>query len=172
VGRTESRRFEALIRRFARARLLVVGDLMLDQFIWGRVERISPEAPVPVVPVTRESYHLGGAANVVHNIRALGGQATACGVIGRDSGGQHVLSELRQIGAGTNGVVVSRGTVTVRKTRVIAHSQQVVRFDHESDNYAGSTGPRLQRFLRTHVADCDAVVVSDYGKGVITPDLL
>lgn len=172
LRRTSSRRFDALIRRFGQARLLVVGDLMLDQFIWGRVDRISPEAPVPVVLVTRESFHLGGAANVVHNIRALGGQATACGVIGRDSSGQRVLNELQQIGAATDGVTVSSSTVTVRKTRVIAHNQQVVRYDRESPEHASSAVRRMQRFLREHVWDYDAVVVSDYGKGVVTADLL
>src|ERR1043166_6398406 len=109
-GRTEAyRRLGRLIRRFPTVRLLVVGDLMLDQFIWGRVEPTSPEAPVPVVHVTRESFHLGGAANVVHNIRVLGGRATACGVVGRDSAGRRVLAELKQIGAGTGGVVTSSG---------------------------------------------------------------
>ncbi len=165
-------RFDALIRRFGKARLLVVGDLMLDQFIWGRVDRISPEAPVPVVHVTHESFHLGGAANVAHNVRSLGGQATACGVIGRDSSGQRVVHELQQIGAGTAGVVVSRGAVTVLKTRVIAHNQQVVRFDRESPNHASGAVRRLERFLREHVNDFDAVIVSDYGKGVVTADLL
>jgi len=172
VERTGPPRLDALIRRFRRTRLLVVGDLMLDQFIWGRVDRISPEAPVPVVHVTRESFHLGGAANVAHNIRSLGGQATACGVIGRDSSGQRIVHELQQIGAGTAGVVVSRGTVTVRKTRIIAHSQQVVRFDRESPNHASGALRRLERFLREHVWDFDAVIVSDYGKGVVTASLL
>jgi D-glycero-beta-D-manno-heptose-7-phosphate kinase len=172
VGQTDLRRCVALIRRFSRARLLVVGDLMLDQFIWGRVDRISPEAPVPVVHVTRESFHLGGAANVVHNIRALGGRATACGVIGRDGSGQRILKELHAIGAGAEGVVVARGSITVRKTRVIAHNQQVVRFDHESDDHADGAVRRLERFLREHVWDFDAVVVSDYGKGVVTANLL
>ena len=169
---TSPQRFDALLRRFARVRLLVVGDLMLDQFIWGRVDRISPEAPVPVVHVTRESFHLGGAANVVHNIRSLGGHATACGVIGRDGSGQRVLTELEAIGAGTAGVVISRGTVTVRKTRVIAHNQQVVRFDRESPAHATAAARRLEHFLREHVWDFNAVVVSDYGKGVVTAELL
>ncbi len=169
---THPRRFDALIRRFAKARLLVVGDLMLDQFIWGRVDRISPEAPVPVVHVTRESFHLGGAANVVHNIRALGAQATACGVVGRDASGLQLLRELKRIGAVTAGVVASRGAVTVRKTRVIAHSQQVVRFDRESPDHGAGAARRLSYFLRAHLWDFDAVVLSDYGKGVITADLL
>lgn len=145
---------------------------MLDQFIWGRVDRISPEAPVPVVHVTRDSFHLGGAANVVHNIRALGGQATACGVVGRDSAGARLLAELRRIGAASTGVVTSRESVTVRKTRVIAHNQQVVRFDREQADHSGTAAMRIQRFLQRHVWDFDAVVLSDYGKGVITEDVL
>jgi len=161
-----------LIRRFAKVRLLVVGDLMLDQFIWGRVDRISPEAPVPVVQVTRETFHLGGAANVVHNIQALGGQATACGVIGRDPGGRRLLSELKRIGAGVGGVTTARDAITIRKTRVIAHSQQVVRFDRELHDGADNATAALVSFLQKHVWDFDAVVLSDYGKGVVTADLL
>jgi rfaE bifunctional protein kinase chain/domain len=145
---------------------------MLDQFIWGRVDRISPEAPVPVVRVTGESFHLGGAANVVHNIRALGGRATACGVLGHDTAGRRVLAELKKIGAGTGGVVGSRATVTVRKTRIIAHNQQVVRFDREQNDHDRPAAGRIARFLQRHVWDFDAVVVSDYGKGVITAELL
>jgi rfaE bifunctional protein kinase chain/domain len=166
------RRVGALLRRFPTARLLVIGDLMLDQFIWGRVDRISPEAPVPVVRVTRESFHLGGAANVAHNIQALGGHATACGVIGRDRAGRRILAELKRVGAGTAGVTTSRGVVTIRKTRIIAHNQQVVRFDHEGDACAEGAAVAIARFLRRHVWDFDAVVLSDYGKGVITRELL
>ncbi len=165
-------RLGQLLRRFPAVRVLVIGDLMLDQFIWGRVERISPEAPVPVVHVTRESFHLGGAANVVHNIRALGGQVTACGVLGQDPAGRRVLGELKRIGAATTGVTASRRTVTVRKTRIIAHSQQVVRFDREQDDHGSAPAQRLARFLERHVWDYDAVVLSDYGKGVITERLL
>lgn len=161
-----------LMRRFGKVRVLVVGDLMLDQFIWGRVERISPEAPVPVVQVTRESFHLGGAANVAHNIQALGGHATACGIVGRDSAGRRVLAELKHIGAGTAGVTTSRGAVTIRKTRIIAHSQQVVRFDREQSDHAGGATAAILRFLQRHLWDFDAVVLSDYGKGVITGELL
>lgn len=167
-----SRRLAAVISRFPKARLLVIGDLMLDQFIWGRVDRISPEAPVPVVHVTGESVHLGGAANVVHNIRALGGRATACGVLGHDVAGRRVLAELKSIGAGITGVTTSRGTVTVRKTRIIAHNQQVVRFDHENHDHGTPAARRLARFLERHLWDFDAVVLSDYGKGVVTPALL
>jgi D-glycero-beta-D-manno-heptose-7-phosphate kinase len=168
----EVRHLRALIRRFPGVKLLVIGDLMLDQFIWGRVERISPEAPVPVVQVMRESFHLGGAANVVHNVRALGGGATACGVVGRDSAGRRVLDELKRIGAHSSGVTATRATVTVRKTRIIAHSQQVVRLDREHPDHRGGALARVARFLAAHVWDFDAVVLSDYGKGVINRDLL
>lgn len=166
------RRLLALLRRFPRVRLLVVGDLMLDQFIWGRVERISPEAPVPVVQVTGESVHLGGAANVVHNIRALGGMVTACGLVGRDGAGRRIVAELERIGAGTGGVIASRATPTIRKTRIIAHNQQVVRFDREdTERHRGASAP-LVRFVTAHAPRVDAVIVSDYGKGVVTPALL
>jgi rfaE bifunctional protein kinase chain/domain len=167
-----TRQLTAIIRRFAAARVLVIGDLMLDQFIWGRVERISPEAPVPVVQVTRESFHLGGAANVVHNIRALGGHATACGVLGRDSAGRRLLAELNHIGAGTSGIATARAGVTVRKTRIIAHNQQVVRLDREQTELGGTARAQLARFLAQHAWEFDAVVLSDYGKGVIDAAVL
>jgi len=170
--RDAGRGVDALLRRFSTVRLLVIGDLMLDQFIWGRVDRISPEAPVPVVRVTHESFHLGGAANVAHNILALGGRATACGVIGRDRAGRRILAELKRAGAGTAGVAMSRGVVTVRKTRIIAHNQQVVRFDHEGGDCSAGAAAAIARFLRRRVWDFDAVVLSDYGKGVITRELL
>lgn len=171
-GAVKADRLRRIVRRFPRTRILVIGDLMLDQFIWGRVDRISPEAPVPVVKVTGESIHLGGAANVVHNIRALGGAAAACGVIGRDAAGRRVLQELRRIGAKTAGVASSSHAVTVRKTRIIAHSQQVVRFDREQTDQAGGASMRVLRFLQRHVWDYDVVVVSDYGKGVVGEALL
>lgn len=168
----QRRRLRSLVRRFPAVRLLVVGDLMLDEFIWGRVDRISPEAPVPVVHVTHESFHLGGAANVVHNIRALGGRAMACGVVGRDRAGRLVLAELKRMGAGTGGVAAVRNLVTVRKTRIIAHNQQVVRFDREPSGHGDRATAQLAQFLQRHAWDYDAVVLSDYGKGVIGESLL
>jgi len=171
-GTTLARRSAAVTRRFSQVRVLVVGDLMLDEFIWGRVDRISPEAPVPVVHVTHENVHLGGAANVVHNIRALGGQAAGCGVVGHDRAGRRVVAELKRTGAGTAGVVAVRGAVTIRKTRIIAHSQQVVRLDREPTDHLPRARQRVARFLDRHLWDCDAVVLSDYGKGVVDADLL
>jgi D-beta-D-heptose 7-phosphate kinase/D-beta-D-heptose 1-phosphate adenosyltransferase len=163
----------AAVARFRRVKVLVAGDLMLDHFVWGTVERISPEAPVPVVQVTAESRRLGGAANVVHNIRALGGAVAACGVVGSDAAGRDLLEELRRIGAEVGGVVQSRHAVTTRKTRIIAHQQQVVRLDREDGQRRDSrAAARARGFLLAHLGDADVVVISDYGKGLVTPALL
>src|SRR5262249_15607643 len=110
----------ATLEKFPRAHLLVVGDLMLDRFVWGDVDRISPEAPVPVLRVTSESFRLGGAANVIHNIRSLGGRVTACGVVGRDSAGRMVTHNLKRVGASTTGVYSDARYPTTEKNRIIA----------------------------------------------------
>src|SRR3989338_4473429 len=113
-----------LFKRFSNTGVLVVGDLMVDQFIWGNVKRISPEAPVPVVEVTEENMHLGGSANVAHNIRSLGGKVYVAGVIGMDEMGKLLIHKLREMGIHTDGIVVEQDRPTSMKTRVIAHSQQ------------------------------------------------
>lgn len=164
-----------LLTRFRDAHLLVVGDLMLDRFIFGAVERISPEAPVPVLRVISESYRLGGAANVIHNVRSLGAQVTACGVVGRDAAGKRLLQDLRRVGASTAGVFANQQVQTIQKSRIIAgpHHQQIVRLDRESqDPVAESTLKRLQRFVLAKAATCDGVLLSDYGKGVVHGSLL
>ena len=162
----------AVIARFPRVRVLVAGDLMLDDFIFGSVERISPEAPVPVVQITTESHRLGGAANVIHNLRALGGQVLACGVIGADAAGRQIVDDLRRLGVGIAGVARSR-TATTRKTRIIAHQQQVVRLDREDAAQGdGRAAARARGFLLGHAGRADVVVISDYGKGLITATLL
>jgi D-beta-D-heptose 7-phosphate kinase/D-beta-D-heptose 1-phosphate adenosyltransferase len=171
--RVSERRLAELIRRFPGVRVLVVGDLMLDRFVWGQVERISPEAPVPVVHVTGEDERPGGAGNVVSNIAALGGRAAACGVVGDDAAGKRLAAALRALGAATEGVVVSRHARTTEKTRIIAHHQQVVRLDHEeSPPLDGAGTQRVRDFVLGGCARCDVVVVSDYAKGVIGPELL
>ncbi|MFN8644866.1 MAG: PfkB family carbohydrate kinase [Candidatus Binatia bacterium] len=155
-----------VVARFPRVRVLVAGDLMLDHFVWGTVDRISPEAPVPVVKVTAESRRLGGAANVVHNLRALGGAVTACGVVGHDAAGRELLEELRRIGADAAGVVQSRSAVTTRKTRIIAHQQQVVRLDREDEaRRDSSAAARARGFLLAHLRDADVVVISTTARG-------
>jgi D-beta-D-heptose 7-phosphate kinase/D-beta-D-heptose 1-phosphate adenosyltransferase len=161
--------------RFRKSRLLVVGDLMLDRFIWGDVERISPEAPVPVLRVTSETFRLGGAANVVHNIQSLGGRVTVAGVVGRDRTGGMLLRELRTAGISTTGVFVETGVQTTQKTRVIAHPrhQQIVRLDRENGRHLGkAVKQKIRQFVIRNAARYDAVVISDYGKGVVHRELL
>jgi D-beta-D-heptose 7-phosphate kinase/D-beta-D-heptose 1-phosphate adenosyltransferase len=167
------RRLDALVRRFPRVRVLVVGDVMLDRFVWGRVERISPEAPVPVVHVTREDARPGGAGNVVSNVRALGGRAALSGIVGDDAAGKLLRRTLEALGASTAGLVVDRHRPTIEKTRIIAHHQQVVRLDREDPALDGT---RAVDRVRDHVLAArrraDVIVVSDYNKGVIGADLL
>jgi len=165
----------SLLRKFRRCHILVVGDLMLDRFIWGDVERISPEAPVPVLRVTSESFCLGGAANVMHNIRTLGGRVSACGVVGRDAMGKRLLQRLQKLGISTTGVYLESNFQTIQKTRIIARPrhQQIVRLDRE--NHGEIHKPILQRirqFVIRQAARCDGIVISDYGKGVIHSELL
>ncbi len=159
--------------RFKKARVMVVGDIMHDIFIWGRVKRISPEAPVPVVEVHRETALLGGAANVVGNVRALGAKAVLAGVVGTDPAGEAVLRELERIGA--RGACVHRSTrrPTAVKTRIIAHQQQVVRFDREDPRQLKpSTFNKLWRSIKDSIGSVDAVVVSDYQKGLVSEKLM
>jgi D-beta-D-heptose 7-phosphate kinase/D-beta-D-heptose 1-phosphate adenosyltransferase len=161
------------IQRFPQASVLVIGDLILDHYIWGRVSRISPEAPVPVVHVDSESMRLGGAANVFNNVLALGGKADLCGVIGSDETGRMLLKELGSKRSGRGGVVIDQGRPTTRKSRVIAHNQQVVRYDMER---RGELKPvlqkRLLRYVESRLRELSCLVVSDYAKGVVTATLM
>ena len=138
-------RLKRILDRMTRIRILVIGDLILDEFIWGTVERISPEAPVPVVWAERESAMPGGAANVASNVRALGGQAELLGIVGPDAGGRRLRQELQGRGLSTDGIFVDRHRPTTLKTRVVAQHQQVVRIDRERvDRVAG---PALEQVL-------------------------
>jgi len=166
-------KFERILDRFEKANVLVVGDIMMDRFIWGKVSRISPEAPVPVVLVEKETFLLGGAANVVHNIHSLGGKVLPCGVVGDDEMGQKVISELTRIGVETRGIFVEEGRQTTVKTRIIAHQQQVVRIDRETaDSVKPSTLRNLSEFLRECMKDVHGIILSDYGKGFLTKELI
>jgi D-beta-D-heptose 7-phosphate kinase/D-beta-D-heptose 1-phosphate adenosyltransferase len=170
-----SNRFLTLLRKFRRVRLLVVGDLILDRFIWGDVDRISPEAPVPVLRVTSESFRLGGAANVIHNIRALGGRVTACGVAGRDETGKKLYRQLVEIGCSTNGVFWEDHFQTTQKSRIIARPrhQQIVRLDRENHGeIRRRVLDKIRQYVVRQAARCDGIVISDYGKGTIHPELL
>ena len=148
---------------------------MLDRFIWGEVERLSPEAPVPVLRVVSEKSSLGGAANVIHNVRSLGGQVTACGIVGKDEAGKRIVAALEKIGASTAGVITDARFQTIEKSRIIAspHHQQIVRLDREShQSIAGTILKKLRDFIAANAASFDAVVVSDYGKGAVHAELL
>lgn len=169
----QPRILDAIIDRFPEARILVIGDLMLDRFIWGKVRRISPEAPVPVVQVTRETAHLGGAANVVSNIQALGGRALPIGLIGNDETGKAIIELLKRGGIGSDGLVMADAFQTIEKTRIIAHHQQVVRFDRENESLdVGIFLAAVIEKIDALIAGKRAVIVSDYGKGLITPRVL
>jgi D-beta-D-heptose 7-phosphate kinase/D-beta-D-heptose 1-phosphate adenosyltransferase len=163
-----------LIRAMRDRKIVVLGDVMLDEFIWGDVTRISPEAPVPVVDIRRESVHLGGAANVLANLVALGAQACVVGVVGNDAAGDRLRSSLKEASPlQADYLVVDENRPSTTKTRIIAHSQLVVRADREQRSPVnGETEKRILDFLRQAIQDADAFVVSDYDKGVVTPRIL
>lgn len=161
------------VDRFPQARIFVIGDIIMDQYIWGDVSRISPEAPVPVVDVLQETRMFGGAANVIHNISTLGANPVLCGVIGEDPTGQEIMDKVNEMGLKVDGIVTERDRPTSIKTRVIARSQQVVRFDRER---RGDISPeslrKLLHVIEKNLDNMDGIVVSDYGKGVISSDLM
>ena len=168
-----NRRAFAIIENFPRSRVLVVGDIMADHFIWGKVSRISPEAPVPVVEVRKDHFTLGGCANVLNNIFAMGGRVHLAGVVGSDETGRRLLSEFRSRGLDTGGVVVEAGRPTTLKTRIVAHGQQVVRFDREDRRPVQAKSIRkILSYIESLRDDLGALVVSDYSKGVVTRPLL
>ncbi len=159
-----------LLARFRGCPILVVGDLMLDEFVWGHVSRISPEAPVPVVEVQRRSYEAGGAANTAANIAALGGLPTLAGLIGDDANGDRVSELLTRRGVDVQPVLRDSQRPTTTKTRVLAHSQQMLRVDLEAPS-ALSTEQEdaiIERLIQV-LPKVRACIVSDYGKGVVTP---
>jgi D-glycero-beta-D-manno-heptose-7-phosphate kinase len=150
--------------------VLIVGDLMLDHFVIGRVERISPEAPVPVVQFDHESFRLGGAANVAHNVAALGGTVEIAGVVGHDTEGSRLMQDLRDAGIGTAAVIADIGRRTTRKLRVVTtRNQQVARIDYESDQaVSADVEESLVRKIREAATRADVVLISDYQKGAVT----
>ena len=166
-------RLRQILKRFGRTRLLVIGDLILDEFVWGSVERISPEAPVPVVWAERESVMPGGAANVADNIRALGGRVSLLGVIGQDAGGARLTEELKRRGLPTEEILIDPGRPTTLRTRVIAHHQQVVRIDREKvERLSPQLVDGLIDSARRLIGGVDGVLIEDYGKGLITAEVL
>jgi D-beta-D-heptose 7-phosphate kinase/D-beta-D-heptose 1-phosphate adenosyltransferase len=175
-GRNQSPSPQALrqyIQRFPQASVLVVGDLILDHYVMGTVSRISPEAPVPVVHVESESLRLGGAANVFNNILALGGKADLCGVIGADESGRQLMKELGGKRSGRGGVVIDHDRPTTKKSRVIAHNQQIVRYDVEGrQEIKAALQRRILQYIDSRMRELSCVVVSDYAKGVVSASLM
>jgi D-beta-D-heptose 7-phosphate kinase/D-beta-D-heptose 1-phosphate adenosyltransferase len=158
---------------FAALKVLVAGDFMLDEYLWGRVERISPEAPVAVVAVERETRTLGGAGNVVNNLAALGARVEVLGLVGEDNPGHLLKAEMLRLGVGVAGLFTDAARRTSRKTRVIGASQQVVRIDRETPAPAPPAFESAARdFVRDRLAGFDALILSDYAKGVLTPRIL
>jgi D-beta-D-heptose 7-phosphate kinase/D-beta-D-heptose 1-phosphate adenosyltransferase len=171
--RAERQELLRTIARFTGRRVLVVGDLMLDQYIRGSVSRISPEAPVPVVRVTGETFIPGGAGNVVSNLAALGASVSVVGVVGEDEAGRRLLEQFRGKGVNTDGVCVDVDRLTTQKCRVVAERQQALRYDRETtEPISHATETRLLASLADELSKAEAVILSDYGKGVIGPKLL
>lgn len=165
--------FLHLIERFPKTKILVIGDLMVDRFVRGKVSRISPEAPVPVVQVKEETDLPGGAGNVIMNLSALNSQVICCGVIGPDINGQNLLRRFQNQGIKTEGIIADSARSTTVKTRVIAEHQQVVRFDYEdTHDVSPSVEKEIQRFIENTISNVDGVILSDYGKGVIIKPIL
>src|SRR5882762_10205909 len=168
-------RAEEIVKAMRDRKIVVLGDVMLDEFVWGDVTRISPEAPVPVVDVRRESIRLGGAANVLANVAALGAKACVIGVIGNDSAGERLRASLKDESSlqADDYLVVDETRPSTTKTRIIAHSQLVVRADREQRGPVnGNVEKRILDSLRRALEDADAFLVSDYDKGVVTPRIL
>ena len=168
--------FQKIVDRFPKVKILVVGDIMMDRFIWGKVSRISPEAPVPVVLFEREDFILGGAANVVNNIHSLGGKVSLCGVMGNDEYSKKILKKIKEIGVKSDGIFEEKGRQTTVKTRIIAHQhpyqQQLARIDRETvDHLKPYTNRSLLNFLSENIVHFDGIIISDYGKGVLTRKL-
>lgn len=159
-----------IINNMSDKKIFVIGDIMLDEYLWGNVDRISPEAPVPVVDVKKETMQLGGAGNVTKNIISLGGKVLMGTVIGKDHPGENVYSMLHEFKVDCDNVVIDPSRKTSIKTRVVAHSQQVVRIDKEDKDYICENS--LKKLTCFSDKEFDAIIISDYGKGVISKQLI
>jgi len=169
----ENKNLKKHLDHFHGRKILVVGDLMVDRYIWGTVDRISPEAPVPIVNVSSESSLFGGATNVLHNIMTLGGKGFLCGVVGNDEAGRWIQNGLKSKGVEEAGIVVEEERPTTQKTRIMAHQQQVVRYDHEKRGpISMQSEARCLDFVIACLKEVDCLVISDYAKGVITTGFL
>ncbi len=167
------KRVKGLLRAATKSRVLVVGDVMLDQFLWGRVKRISPEAPVPVVEFQNETYMPGGAANVARNLTALGADVGLYGLVGKDDGAKMLKQLLKEDSVDGSGLIASASRMTTRKTRVIAHQQQMLRVDRETNDAAEArVTKRMLDAIEAELDTTHAVIICDYSKGAVTQELL
>lgn len=166
-------RLKRIFSKFKSQKIVVLGDLMLDEYIWGNVKRISPEAPVPVVEVTNESTRLGGAANVALNLLAMGADPLLVGIVGKDRTGQRLVAEARRHGLVTTGILADSGRHTTAKTRVIAHHQHMVRIDKEARHGLDDRiAHQLIKTLEKALDRASALLFEDYNKGVLTPQII
>jgi rfaE bifunctional protein kinase chain/domain len=162
-----------IFEAFNSLRVLVIGDVMLDSYVWGKVERISPEAPVPVVNVHKREYRLGGAGNVLLNVQALGAEAIVCSVIGTDTSGDLLKNTLIDKGLNCDGLIQSEQRITTIKERIIAGSQQVVRIDTETDKpVSTSESAQLLAKAKELIPTCQVIIFEDYDKGVLTAEAI
>ena len=160
------------ILKEAKPKILVLGDLMIDHYLWGSCDRISPEAPVQVVDIAKETTVLGGAGNVINNLKALGADVSVTGVIGDDDNGEELREMLREIDVDTQNLMIQKGRKTSKKSRVIAVSQQVLRYDKESKNSIEKESvEKILDSVKKSINEYDALILSDYGKGVLTEEL-
>ena len=158
---------------FQNIKAIVIGDLMIDEYLWGSVDRISPEAPVPVVCIEKESHALGGAGNVIHNLVAMGAGVSAIGTAGTGKAGQMIFEKLEDLGIETDGIISEPQRPTTRKTRVIASNQQVLRIDKEiKRNINSNTLEKLIKIIKNKISDVDLIILSDYDKGLVTKELV
>lgn len=164
---------DELFEQFDKLRVLIIGDVMLDSYVWGRVERISPEAPVPVVTVHKRELRLGGAGNVLLNVQALGAEAIICSVIGTDAPGDKLVGELCDRGLSCDGLIRSDDRITTIKERIIAGSQQVVRVDTETDKYiTAAEREQLIAKAKELIPSCHVIIFEDYDKGVLSKEAI
>jgi len=161
-----------IVNNFGNKQIGIIGDLMLDQFIWGDAKRISPEAPIPVVLMEKESFMPGGAANVANNISALAGGATVLGTVGKDNASIKLINILKSNNINTTGIIRCPKQITTQKIRIIAREQQLVRVDKENNDYIND---RIEKkvidFVISHIKNWNGLIISDYAKGLITKKL-
>ncbi len=169
----QQQRLEQLFQSLNKKRIAILGDIMLDKYLWGNVSRISPEAPVPIVEVDKETCKLGGAANVANNIKSLGGEPVLVGVVGNDSGGDEMRKILEEQQCTTTGIITDNERTTTIKTRIIAHHQHIVRIDNEhKHNISSIIERKVLDFLEKNISSLDGIIIEDYNKGFVVKTLI